>query len=265
MSAVTDTERGADHAVTRHRLIGLEPDNLLAFLALLGLLRALEAADRERPHGERLRPRVAWDLDTLPRRPLLCFGRALSRVEILDAAASGIDLLARDQQFGGRKNLDHTWSEARQLLVGEARNATSETRNRADVVAALMTDGAVKEQKGATPPSIDPTPLCLMFGQGWQMFLERYSEIPAEPTPPPRRIGRVSVKLTASECLAEALFASWHRDDPTFSFRWDPEEDVRYALMAGCSATLETGARDTWFWSSSGHLRRLVEGASRCN
>jgi hypothetical protein len=26
----------------RHRLIGLEPDNLLAFLALLGLLRALD-------------------------------------------------------------------------------------------------------------------------------------------------------------------------------------------------------------------------------
>ena len=28
----------------RHRLEGLEPDNLLAFIALIGLLRALEAA-----------------------------------------------------------------------------------------------------------------------------------------------------------------------------------------------------------------------------
>jgi hypothetical protein len=26
---------------------------------------------------------------------------------------------------------------------------------------------------------------------------------------------------------------SWQRQDRTFSFRWDPEEDVRYALMAG--------------------------------
>ena len=30
---------------TEHRLDGLEPDNLLAFLALLGLLRALEETD----------------------------------------------------------------------------------------------------------------------------------------------------------------------------------------------------------------------------
>jgi hypothetical protein len=33
--------------------------------------------------------------------------------------------------------------------------------------------------------------------------------------------------------LSEALFQPWRRDDPTFSFRWDPDEDVRYALMAG--------------------------------
>ena len=39
-----------------HRLNGLEPDNLLAFLALLGLLRALETA---RP---KWRPRARWDV-----------------------------------------------------------------------------------------------------------------------------------------------------------------------------------------------------------
>jgi hypothetical protein len=33
----------------RHRLTGLEPDNVLAFLALLGLLRALEAWVAVRP------------------------------------------------------------------------------------------------------------------------------------------------------------------------------------------------------------------------
>jgi hypothetical protein len=39
---------------TRIELKGLEPDNLLAFLALLGLLRALEAAQPG------WRPRVGW-------------------------------------------------------------------------------------------------------------------------------------------------------------------------------------------------------------
>ena len=42
------------NARTTHRLDGLESDNLLAFLALLGLLRALEAADST------LHPRAAW-------------------------------------------------------------------------------------------------------------------------------------------------------------------------------------------------------------
>lgn len=49
----------------RHRLAGLEPDNLLALLVLLGLLRALQTA-RPRWH-----PRAAWDLDHPPLRPLL--------------------------------------------------------------------------------------------------------------------------------------------------------------------------------------------------
>ena len=34
-------------AAERHRLVGLEPDNLLAFLALLGLLRALEGSSSQ--------------------------------------------------------------------------------------------------------------------------------------------------------------------------------------------------------------------------
>src|SRR5690606_26879306 len=45
--------------------------------------------------------------------------------------------------------------------------------------------------------------------------------------------------------LAEALFHPWHRTDPTPSFRWDPEEDVRYALMAGdpTDAAYKTGTQ----------------------
>lgn len=48
-----------------HTLAGLEPDNLLAFLALLGCLRALE----EVRHA--WRPRVCWSVDDPPVRPML--------------------------------------------------------------------------------------------------------------------------------------------------------------------------------------------------
>jgi hypothetical protein len=93
-----------------------------------------------------------------------------------------------------------------------------------------MSDAAIKDDKKET---VDPTPLCLLFGQGHQHFLERLASVPREPAPPQRGKRRKTVTLSASECLAEALFQPWRRDDRTFSFRWDPEEDVRYALMAG--------------------------------
>ena len=50
--------------------------------------------------------------------------------------------------------------------------------------------------------------------------------------PPPRGRGAKSVALTAAETLHEALFQPWTRQDATPAFRWDPAEDVRYALRA---------------------------------
>jgi hypothetical protein len=94
----------------------------------------------------------------------------------------------------------------------------------------LMSDAAVKDD---TQESVDPTPLCLLFGQGHQHFLQRLAEVPRQPAPPPRGRGTKAVPVSATQCLAEALFESWHRGDPTASFRWDPDEDVRYALMGG--------------------------------
>ena len=86
-------------AATSHRLRGLEPDNLLAFLALLGLLRALQAAD------ETLCPRAAWDVDTPPLRPRLFLARALTEEELTERTAKGIDEIAESHDFGGRKDL----------------------------------------------------------------------------------------------------------------------------------------------------------------
>ena len=211
-----------------HRLDGLEPDNLLAFLALLGVLRALEAGDRERPDGDRLRPRAAWSLDAPPLRPVLHLARALTAAEVATEATRGVAILAEAHRFDGRSDLNHTRAEARLRLEEATGN-----RDRADLLAALMTDAAIKDEDKPDTAPVDPTPLCLLFGQGHQHFLDRLARVPAEAAPPPRGRGKAAVTLTAAACLAEALFAPWHRSDPTFSFRWDPEEDVRYALMAG--------------------------------
>jgi hypothetical protein len=207
-----------------HRLDGLEPDNLLAFLALLGLLRALEAADST------LRPRAAWEIDTPPPRPILILARSLTPEEVTECAATGIQVISASHDFADRKDLNHSRDESRTLLEQTAKAAGLQARERVDLLAALMSDAAVKDDK---KEPVDPTALCLLFGQGHQHFLERLADVPREPAPPQRGKGKSAVSISASECLAEALFRPWHRNDPTFSFRWDPEEDVRYALMAG--------------------------------
>lgn len=211
-------------ATTSHRLDGLEPDNLLAFLALLGLLRALESADSTSY------PRVAWDIDVPPLRPKLIVARALTPEEMTESAAKGIEAISACHDFGDRENLNYSREECRALLNQAARAARLNRRERVDLLAALMSDAVIKDDK---EEPVDPTLLCLLFGQGHQHFLDRLAGVPREPAPPPRGKGKKTVSVSAAECLGEALFQTWHRSDPTFSFRWDPEEDVRYALMAG--------------------------------
>lgn len=71
-------------AVREHRLDGLEPDNLLAFMALIGLLRALETA---RPGW---RPRAFWDVENHPWRPVLTLAEPQTQKTVAEAAAEGV-------------------------------------------------------------------------------------------------------------------------------------------------------------------------------
>jgi hypothetical protein len=219
--------------VTRHRLDGLEPDNLLAFLALLGLLRTLEVADQAQQESIKLRPRGFWDLDLPPLRPVLSVAQPVTRKDLAGAVSKGVSILTSTNSFGDRKDLNYTRSEAREMLERAAYNATAADHNAADLLASLMSDAAVKDDKNSKTGTIDPTPLCLLFGQGHQHFLERLVHVPIEPAPPPRGKGAAALAISEAECLEEALFAPWQRSDPTFSFRWDPDEDVRHALMPG--------------------------------
>src|SRR5262249_12864508 len=160
-------------------LDGLEPDNLLAFLALLGLLRSLEAVDINCPDDRKLRPRTAWDIDVLPLRPVLHVARASTQQQITEAAIEGVKLLSADYEFQGQTGLNYSGPAARELLSQEAEAASISSRSRADVLAALMTDAAIKREKKSE--AVDPTPFCLLFGQGRQYFLDRLSKVPREP------------------------------------------------------------------------------------
>ncbi len=204
-----------------HRLDGLEPDNLLAFMALLGLLRILEETRSD------WRPRVFWTLDEPPLRPALRVSESADETAIVEAASEGLRSLAACHNFDGLRDLTLLPQEAARRL-GQAAAEANEAPYTADLWSALVSDVAMSSDL----KKAEPTPLCLMFGQGHQHFLARLASVPREVAPPDRGRGRRKVEVSEGDCLREALFAPWTRPDATQSFRWDPNEDVRYALRA---------------------------------
>ena len=142
----------------------------------------------------------------------------------MEALVEGLAGLAERHDFDGLKDLMLSPADAARRLR-EARDGEEYT---AMLWAALVSDAAVaRDGKKA-----ERTPLCLMFGQGHQHFLSRLASVPRRKAPPPRGAGRRKDEVSEIASLGEALFSAWERPDATFSFRWDPQEDVRYALRA---------------------------------
>src|SRR5215469_16979281 len=96
-------------ASQEHRLDGLEPGNLLGFLALLGLLRALEAERSE------WRPRAFWDVKNPPLRPVLALSVPQSQEAVCEAAAKGVERLMASLDFGDATDLKIKREDARRL------------------------------------------------------------------------------------------------------------------------------------------------------
>ncbi len=218
-----------------HRLDGLEPDNLLGFLALLGLLRAIE---NSRPEW---RPRARWTVHEPPTRPALHVREAVTPEQVAEGAAEGIRNLAQAHVFPWQ-NLALSPEQARRQL----QSALDDGDYAAALWAALVNDKARRPDRD----TVEPTPLCLMFGQGHQHFLKRLALVPRTPTPGAEGQGKSHSPVSEIECLQNALFHPWQRRDLTESFRWDPVEDVRYAYRA----------EDP---SNRSHKQRTEHGANR--
>jgi hypothetical protein len=200
---------------SRHRLQGLEPDNLLAFLTLLGLLRALE---QSRPGW---RPRAAWDLETAPLRPFLQLSEPVVLRDICEAAVEGVHELARAHDFGGLVKLKLSKDEARERLLQARDRSLAGDKPGADLWSALVSDAAIKSKA----ETVERTPFCLL-DVAQTSFLKNLSEVCSLDVLP-RRGGDQQARFV--EAIAKALFGEWKREDQTPSFRWDPIEDSRHA------------------------------------
>jgi hypothetical protein len=194
------------------RLVGLEPDNLLAIMALLGLLRALETAERPNWH-----PRALWDLDTAPLRPTLQLRETVTREAVCEAAAEGLLKLAKAHDFGGLAKLKLSPDEARERLTQAAQCAADGDRRAAEMWSALVSDAAIKAKADA----VERTPFCLL-DVAQTSFLKNLAEVCVLPK-------RGDRQIYFSQAIDRALFSAWRREDQTPSFRWDPMEDSRHA------------------------------------
>lgn len=192
------------------RLIGLEPDNLLAFLALLGTMRALKTVG--------MNSRVCWQGE--PVRPLLILPQPLTEEDLLEAIHSGVASLAVVHEFPS-PDIAFSQQEARTILQGAMQSLDS-----AQIWSAIISDGACKESDG----SAIATPLCAMFGSGHQHFLQRLGNVPRGLLPNNLKKMASAPDLNDVSYLKSALLEPWVSTDATESFRWDPTEDRRYAL-----------------------------------
>lgn len=196
-------------------LPGLEADNLLAFLALLGLLRALGLA---RPPW---RPRASWTGP--PWKARLHIAEEADKEAIARAAHEGVDRIVASFDVDGRSNVDFDRNGYRAFA----------TRVRGNPVAASLAAALTAELPEKRTGGLQAAPLVMLFGQGHQNFLDRIVAV-ARDIPPSRHVKlKKPPNMRGPAKIAEALFAPWRREDDADAFRWDPKEDQRYALRHG--------------------------------
>ena len=185
---------------TTFRLVGLEADNLLAFLALLGTLRALDLA---RPSW---RARSRWTGP--PWHPELTVEDDVDEQAVLIGIAEGIAIAGGPIDFQGHKNIDFSPQRFREL--GAAANGSLQER----MLAAIGSDACIRRDG----ERIEGTALAAIAGQGHQNFLERVAAL-----------GRRQLQ-NDTIVLRKALLEPWAYEDTESTLRWDPFEDRRYAL-----------------------------------
>jgi len=211
-------------AVSSHRLEGLEPDNLLAFLALLGLLKAL---DLTRPEWK---PRAYWDLENAPLRPVLTTREVTTQDEISKAAIDGLLIFKRALQpfswprskQGAAKKTALFFNKSRQRTLSkrcisalDACTPNSEKRLvwqlRCDLLACSGASHPNPKREGA----VDPTPLKLPSGQ--MTFIGTQFDLIGHCIP---------------ESICACLFDTWAYAFKGNSLRFSPDEARRYAYRA---------------------------------
>jgi hypothetical protein len=203
-----------------HRLIGLEPDNLMGFLALLGCLRALDALDADEPTWL---ARAGFDIDKAPLRASLHLSSDVEQTQLCEAIAEGARKLLAELKLhiDERDDLKTNAGEARGIHTAADKPCS---RFATDFLAALACDaGRPGDEFAAVSPLCFPTVAQVSFIASLKEFI--VAETPTKRNGSSRKLG------TPADSIARALFAPWTRADRPAGFRWDNEEARQHAYQ----------------------------------
>ncbi len=198
----------ATHVLT---LPGLDGANSLGFLAALGTVRAATLYWPQHP------VQMAWSASDLGWRPELHLPPALEQEELLaglNAFLHQTDLL---RWLADYDDLTIPLASFREAALAAVPTATATDRAAADFLAALGSDVVEAQLNGKKNGLIADTALRNTSGAGHQHFIGTMRTLIAD---------------TTIEHLHKTLFETWRYDDPlkNHSLRWDPMDDIRYAL-----------------------------------
>lgn len=189
---------------------GLDGGNPLGFLAALGALRGTSLAWPQR------NVRMYWSNAQGGWRPCLTLDGEVEQ----EAWLAALDQILLDKAgqvaFSLADDLTVPCPAYRAAAMKAVTRAMADDRREADFLAAFGTEAVETEANGKKTGEIADTALRTLGG-GRQRFLISMRVLAADVT---------------GEHLKKALFAPWQYDDPAEShvMRWDPLDDVRYAL-----------------------------------
>jgi hypothetical protein len=192
-------------------LNGLSAGNLLAYLAALGTLRTASLAWPEREAT------MEWRSEAGAWRPVLALEGGMNEDELIDGLAS---LLADGESLPALNlgdNLGIPVEQYRAALCSAQHATQFADRRDVDFMAAFGSEAIQSKVNGKPTGQIADTAFRTMSGAGHQHFLGTI---------------RTFIADTRTEHLSKALFCEWQYDDPlkNHSMRWDPQDDIRYAL-----------------------------------
>ena len=180
------------------KLAGFDCYNLLAFLALLGMLKTIEISCPE------WKPRLSWKY----RIPYLHISADVNEREIAEAIVNGIIKIGDKMRFDNAKNLKLSVEEFHEL----------QKQVPYEIMAVLGSDGSLKIDTDI----VEYPPLCMLLGQGKQNFLERLDMA--------TKVGKNDQVIQE---ILDVFSDRWdYKDKSTITFRWDPKEYRIHAQSA---------------------------------